>query len=109
MGHLSARHYEPRVFTISKVYSLYLRNFTSHFNRRCLETYISAFAANDLESLQRLYTELEKKIDVSRTSSVDELLSAINNTSRSLALEILVQRATPRNMDKACTVIRYSR
>ena len=58
----------------------------------------SAFAANDLESLQRLYTDLEKKIDVSRTSSVDELLSAINNTSISLTLEILVQRATSRNM-----------
>ena len=58
----------------------------------------SAFPENDFESLQRLHTELEKKIDVSRTSSVDELLSAINNTSRSLTLKILVQRATSRNM-----------
>ena len=62
------------------------------------DTVQSAFAANDLESLQCLYTELEKKIDVSRTSSVDELSSAINNTSRSLTLEILVQRAKSRNM-----------
>ena len=52
------------------------------------DTVQSALAANDLESLQCLYNELEKKIDVSRTSSVDELLSAINNTSRSLTLEI---------------------
>ena len=37
------------------------------------DTVQSAFAANNLESLQCLYTELEKKIDVSRTSSVDEL------------------------------------
>jgi hypothetical protein len=45
-----------------------------------------AIAANDLESLQRLYTELEKNIDASRTNFVDKLLSgAINNTSRSLA------------------------
>ena len=59
----------------------------------------SAFAANNLESLQCLYTELEKKIDLSRTSSVDELFSVIiNNTSRSLTLKILVQRATTRNM-----------
>ena len=34
-----------------------------------------AIAANDLESLQRLYTELEKNIDASRTNYVDELLS----------------------------------
>ena len=62
------------------------------------DTVQSPFAASDLESVQCLYTELEKKIDVSRTSSVDELLSAINSTSRSLTLEILVQRATSRNM-----------
>ena len=37
-------------------------------------------------SIQRLYTELEKNIDTSRTNFVDKLLSgAINNTSRSLA------------------------
>ena len=37
-------------------------------------------------SIQRLYTELEKNIDASRTNCVDKLLSgAINNTSRSLA------------------------
>jgi hypothetical protein len=48
-----------------------------------------AIAANDLESLhslQRLYTELEKNIDASRTDFVNKLLSgAINSTSRSLA------------------------
>jgi hypothetical protein len=37
-------------------------------------------------SIQRLYTELEKNIDASRTNFVDKLLSgAINNTSRSRA------------------------
>ena len=37
-------------------------------------------------SIQRVYTELEKNIDASRTNFVDKLLSgAINNTSRSLA------------------------
>jgi hypothetical protein len=37
-------------------------------------------------SIQRLYTELEKNIDASRTNFVDKLLSgAINNTNRSLA------------------------
>ena len=40
-------------------------------------------------SIQRLYTELEKNIDASRTNFVDKLLSgAINNTNRSLARNV---------------------
>jgi hypothetical protein len=74
------------VFTILKVW--HVQNFTI-FTSDLYQRYQFAIAANDLESLQRLYTELEKNIDASRTNSVDELLSgevsAINNTSRSLA------------------------
>ena len=70
----------------------------------------SAFAANDFESLQRLYTELEKKIDVSRASSVDELLSAINNPGRSLARNFGAESYIPKYVrdkkDKAFTAIR---
>ena len=70
----------------------------------------SAFAANDFESLQRLYTELEKKIDFSRASSVDELLSAINNPGRSLARNFGAESYIPKYVrdkkDKACTAIR---
>jgi hypothetical protein len=69
-----------------------------------------AIAANDLEPLQRLYTELEKNIDASRTNSVDELLSATNNTSRSLARNFGAESYIPKYVrdkkDKACTAIR---
>jgi hypothetical protein len=73
-----------------------------------------AIAANHLEYLQRLYTELEKNIDASRTNSVDELLSgevnAINNTSRSLARNFGAESYIPKYVrdrkDKACTAIR---
>jgi hypothetical protein len=82
------------VFIISNVYLRNFTIFTSDFYQRYLETFSTMFmqfaiAANDLESLhslQRLYTELEKNIDASRTNFVDKLLSgAINSTSRSLA------------------------
>ena len=69
--------------------------------------------ANDLESLQRLYTELEKRIDASQTNSVDELLRAINNRNRSLARTFGAEGYTSRfpkcvrdKQDKACTAIR---
>jgi hypothetical protein len=57
-----------------------------------------------------LYTELEKRIDASRTNSVDELLSAINCSSRSLARTFGAEGYIPNNVrdkkDKACTAIR---
>ena len=67
-------------------------------------------AANDLESLQRLYMELEKRINASRTNSVYELLSGMNNTSRSLAITFGTEGYIPKcvrdRKDKACTAIR---
>jgi hypothetical protein len=71
----------------------------------------SVIAANDLQSLQRLYSELEKKIDdASWMNSVDELLSAIKNTSRSLArnfgAESYIPKYVQEKKDKACTALR---
>jgi hypothetical protein len=70
----------------------------------------SVIAANNLQSLQRLYSELEKKIDASQTNSVDELLSAIRNTSRSLArncgAESYIPKYVREKKDKACTALR---
>ena len=70
----------------------------------------SVIAANDLQSLLRLYPELEKKIDASRTNSVDELLSAIKNTSRSIARNFGAESYIPKYVrekkDKACTALR---
>jgi hypothetical protein len=68
-----------------------------------------AIAANDLKSLERLYTELEKNIDASRTNSVDEPLRTINNTSRSLDRNFGAESYIPKYVrdkkDKACTAI----
>ena len=50
-------------------------------------------------SIQRVYTELEKNIDASRTNFVDKLLSGAIITSTTQAeasLEIFAQRATAR-------------
>jgi cell division protein FtsX len=72
-----------------------------------------AIAANDLESLQCLYTELENNIDASRTNSVDELLSSvstINTTSRSLARNFgaknYIAKYVQDKKDKVCTAIK---
>jgi hypothetical protein len=57
-----------------------------------------------------LYTELEKNIDASRTNSVDEVLSAMNNTNRSLARNFGAESYIPKYVrdkkDKACTAMR---
>jgi hypothetical protein len=74
------------VFTISKFERLLLRVISTsdiwkHF-RQCSDC-DKRFGI----SIQRLYTELEKNIDASLANFVDKLLSgAINNTSRSLAI-----------------------
>ena len=98
------------MFTISKVNSLYQKNSYKRFQPamfgNIFEIVQLAFAANDLESL-RLCTKLEKKIDVSRTSSVDKLLSAINNTSltRNFGAESYILKHRDKK-DKAFTAIR---
>jgi hypothetical protein len=74
------------VFTISNVYLRSLLFLRAISTSDIWKHFQFAIAANDLESLQRLYTELEKNIDASRMNFLDKLLSgAINNTSRSLA------------------------
>jgi hypothetical protein len=67
---------------------LLFRTFTitSDFYRRYLETFSTMFSCDCGKrfgiSIQRLYTELEKNIDASRTNLVDKLQSgAINNTN----------------------------
>jgi hypothetical protein len=59
------------------VYSVYYfyERFLPAISGNIFDNVQFAIAANDLESLQRLYTELEKNIDASRTNFVDKLLS----------------------------------
>ena len=69
-------------------------------------------AANDLEYISITFVyeaQLEKRIDASRTNSVDELLSAINSTNRCLARTFGAEGYIPKcvrdNKDKACTAL----
>ena len=119
MGDSSTQHsvfmsvYYFEYLACAKFYYFYERSLPA-ISGNIFDNVQFAIAANDLESLQRLYTELEKNIDASRTNSVDELLSgevsAINNTSRSLARNVGAESFIPKYVrdkkDKPCTAIR---
>jgi hypothetical protein len=76
-----------------KIYYFYERSESSD------DLYQFAIVENNLESLRRLYMELEKNIDASRTNSVDELLSGeVSAIWAETSPETLAQRATFRTM-----------
>jgi hypothetical protein len=97
-----------RTSASEKFYHFYERSLPA-ISGKTFDNVQFAIAANDLKSLERLYTELEKNIDASRTNSVDEPLRTINNTSRSLDRNFGAESYIPKYVrdkkDKACTAI----
>jgi hypothetical protein len=96
----------------AKFYYFYERSLPA-ISRNNFDNVQFEIAANHLESLQRLYTELEKDIDASWTNSVDELLSgevsAIDQQHKQKPRYKFWRRELHSEVckkDKACTAIR---
>lgn len=74
------------------------------------ETVQSAFERNHRPYLQDVYADLMKRIDALPKSSVEELLSAINNTSfclsRNFGAESFIPKYVRERKNKSCTAIR---
>lgn len=78
--------------------------------RGIYETVLSGFERDDQHCLQEVYDDLVRQINVSRKSSVDELVSAVNSTSSFLSRNFGAEKLIPKDVrdrkGKAFTAIR---